>query len=52
MWPATSRGTTTPGSAWVDWVVTDFYGKFPNFAGLRRLLAGPRFPAFPPEIPG
>jgi hypothetical protein len=109
-----------PGSAWVDWVGTDFYGKFPNFAGLtalynafprqpfmfgeyalwgaddpafvdalyawvgahprarmlvynqgitlrgpfrlwrypraarelHRLLAGPRFPAFPPEIPG
>ncbi len=23
-----------PGSAWVDWVGTDFYGKYPNFSGL------------------
>lgn len=23
-----------PGGAWVDWVGTDFYSKFPNFAGL------------------
>jgi hypothetical protein len=23
-----------PGRAWVDWVGTDFYSKFPNFAGL------------------
>ena len=23
-----------PGRRWVDWVGTDFYGKFPNFSGL------------------
>lgn len=26
-----------PGGAWVDWVGTDFYSRFPNFAGLERL---------------
>jgi hypothetical protein len=26
-----------PGGRWVDWVATDFYAKFPNFAGLERL---------------
>jgi hypothetical protein len=25
-----------PGGKWVDWVGTDFYSKFPNFAGLER----------------
>src|SRR5581483_11323001 len=25
-----------PGRRWVDWVGTDFYSKFPNFAGLNR----------------
>ncbi len=25
-----------PGKRWVDWVGTDFYSKFPNFAGLER----------------
>ena len=25
-----------PGAAYVDWVGTDFYSKFPNFAGLER----------------
>jgi hypothetical protein len=34
-----------PGSAWVDWVGTDFYGKFPNFSGLTALYyAFPRQP--------
>jgi hypothetical protein len=34
-----------PGSAWVDWVGTDFYSKFPNFAGLGALYrAFPRQP--------
>jgi hypothetical protein len=32
-----------PGRAWVDWVGTDFYSKFPNFAGLD---------AFSHEFPG
>jgi hypothetical protein len=26
-----------PGGAYVDWVGTDFYSRFPNFAGLERL---------------
>jgi hypothetical protein len=26
-----------PGRAWVDWVGTDFYSKFPNFTGLTQL---------------
>lgn len=34
-----------PGRQWVDWVGTDFYGKFPNFAGLDRFYAA--YPAFP-----
>jgi hypothetical protein len=28
-----------PGSAYVDWVGTDFYSLYPNFAGLERLYA-------------
>ena len=28
-----------PGSAYVDWVGTDFYSKFPNFAGLNRFYS-------------
>ena len=31
-----------PGAKWVDWVSTDFYSKFPNFAGLERF-----YKAFP-----
>jgi hypothetical protein len=27
-------GAYWPGRAWVDWVGTDFYSKFPNFTGL------------------
>ena len=26
-----------PGPQWVDWVGTDFYGKYPNFSGLTSL---------------
>jgi hypothetical protein len=34
-----------PGRPWVDWVATDFYSKFPNFAGLRALYdAYPKLP--------
>jgi hypothetical protein len=34
-----------PGSRWVDWVGTDFYGNAPNFAGLTALYdAFPRQP--------
>jgi hypothetical protein len=36
-----------PGRPWVDWVGTDFYSKFPNFAGLDALYAAfPRQPFF------
>jgi hypothetical protein len=34
-----------PGRQWVDWVGTDFYSKFPNFAGLNRFYAA--FPGQP-----
>jgi hypothetical protein len=30
-------GNYFPGRAWVDWVGTDFYSKFPNFTGLTQL---------------
>ena len=32
--PANSAATYYPGNAYVDWVGTDFYSKFPNFTGL------------------
>jgi hypothetical protein len=32
-------GNYWPGAQWVDWVGTDFYSKFPNFAGLNRFYA-------------
>jgi hypothetical protein len=38
--PDTARNSPRaywPGSAYVDWVGTDFYSKFPNWAGLSRL---------------
>ena len=34
-----------PGKRYVDWVGTDFYSKFPNWAGLNRLYAA--FPGKP-----
>jgi hypothetical protein len=34
-----------PGKRWVDWVGTDFYSKFPNWAGLERFYR--RFPGKP-----
>ena len=34
-----------PGRAWVDWVGTDFYSKFPNFVGLDAFYA--EFPRLP-----
>jgi hypothetical protein len=34
-----------PGRRWVDWVGTDFYSKFPNFAGLTSFYNA--FPGFP-----
>jgi hypothetical protein len=32
--PGNQPSAYWPGSNWVDWVGTDFYGKFPNFSGL------------------
>jgi len=32
--PSNSAAAYYPGSAYVDWVGTDFYSKFPNFKGL------------------
>ena len=32
--PAQSAAAYYPGDAYVDWVGTDFYSRFPNFAGL------------------
>jgi hypothetical protein len=34
-----------PGRRWVDWVGTDFYGKFPNFSSLGALYRA--YPGFP-----
>jgi hypothetical protein len=32
--PSNSAATYYPGNAYIDWVGTDFYSKFPNFTGL------------------
>ena len=36
-----------PGAAYVDWVGTDFYSRFPNFRGLDRFYANPRYAGKP-----
>jgi hypothetical protein len=36
-----------PGAAYVDWVGTDFYSRFPNFSGLERFYADPRYAGKP-----
>lgn len=36
-----------PGRAYVDWVGTDFYSRFPNFSGLDRFYADPRWAGTP-----
>jgi hypothetical protein len=36
-----------PGRAYVDWVGTDFYSKFPNFLGLDRFAANRRWRDLP-----
>jgi beta-mannanase len=36
---ANAPGAYYPGGAYVDWVGTDFYSKFPNFTGLNRFYA-------------
>jgi hypothetical protein len=40
-----SAASYWPGSAYVDWVGTDFYSAFPNFAGLQRFYK--EFPGKP-----
>jgi hypothetical protein len=35
--PANSPAAYYPGDGYVDWVGTDFYSRFPNFAGLEAL---------------
>jgi hypothetical protein len=41
--PGNRPGAYWPGAAFVDWVGTDFYSKFPNFRGLDRFYATPRY---------
>ena len=41
--PANMPDGYWPGAAFVDWVGTDFYSRFPNFVGLDRLYADPRY---------
>jgi hypothetical protein len=36
-----------PGRAYVDWVGTDVYSKFPSFSGLRRFASNPRWKRLP-----
>lgn len=36
-----------PGAAYVDWVGTDFYSRFPNFSGLHRFYADRRYAGKP-----
>jgi hypothetical protein len=36
-----------PGAAYVDWVGTDFYSRYPNFAGLDRFYAAKRYAGKP-----
>jgi hypothetical protein len=36
-----------PGGAYVDWVGTDFYSRFPNFRGLDRFYANKRYAGKP-----
>jgi hypothetical protein len=43
--PQQAAAAYYPGNAYVDWVGTDFYGKFPNFAGLNTFY--PQYPSKP-----
>jgi hypothetical protein len=36
-----------PGAAYVDWIGTDFYSRFPNFSGLDRFYANARYAGKP-----
>ncbi|WP_249021195.1 hypothetical protein [Conexibacter sp. S30A1] len=37
--PALAPAAYFPGRAWVDWVGTDFYSRYPNWSGLDRFYA-------------
>ena len=37
--PALAPAAYFPGRAWVDWVGTDFYSRYPNWTGLDRFYA-------------
>jgi hypothetical protein len=44
---ANRPGAYWPGEAYVDWVGTDFYSRFPNFSGLDRFDANERYAGKP-----
>jgi hypothetical protein len=44
---ANRPGAYWPGAAYVDWVGTDFYSRFPNFQGLDRFDAARRYAGKP-----
>jgi hypothetical protein len=44
---ANRPGTYWPGSRYLDWVGTDFYSRFPNFAGLSRFYGTRRYASRP-----
>lgn len=44
---ANRPGGYWPGAAYVDWVGTDFYSRFPNFSGLDRFAASRRYAGKP-----
>jgi hypothetical protein len=45
--PANGPRGYWPGAAYVDWVGTDFYSRFPNFRGLDRFYATRRYAGKP-----
>jgi hypothetical protein len=45
--PANRPGTYWPGGAYVDWVGTDFYSRFPNFAALDPFYSAPQYAGKP-----
>jgi hypothetical protein len=45
--PANGPEQYWPGSAYVDWVGTDFYSRFPNFSGLDRFYHDARWAGKP-----
>jgi hypothetical protein len=45
--PANRPAAYWPGAAYVDWVGTDFYSRFPNFRGLNRFYADRRYAGKP-----